>query len=76
MKAAIYAAWCHVASSNNNNFHDHWTRWTKQLVLVQNRSGKPEKGPNAVPKHVKAALMIFPMTAFFLMKCLHGKIQN
>ena len=23
MKTAIFAAWCHVASSNNNNFHDH-----------------------------------------------------
>ena len=23
MKSTIYAASCHVASSNNNNFHDH-----------------------------------------------------
>ena len=23
MKTAIYAAWCHIASSKNNNFHDH-----------------------------------------------------
>ena len=39
-------------------------RWPKQLVLVQNRSGKPEKGPNAALKHAKAVLMIIPMTAF------------
>ena len=23
MQTAISAVWCHVASSNNNNFHDH-----------------------------------------------------
>ena len=26
MKTVIYAAWCHVVSSNNNNFHDHFAQ--------------------------------------------------
>ena len=34
-------------------------RWPKQLVLVQNRSRKSEKGPNAVLEHAKAVFNDF-----------------
>ena len=44
-------------------------------MLVQNRSRKPGKGPNAVMTHVKAVFNDLSNDSL-LMKCLHGKIQN
>ena len=64
-----FAAWCRVASWNNNDFHDNCPYNPNQLVLVHNRSGKPEKGPSAAMKHVKAVFNDLSNDRF-LMKCL------
>ena len=61
MKTAIYAAWCHVASSKNNNFHHHCPEglnsWCMYKVDEANGTSLyiPGKGlPSGAIKHVKA----------------------
>ena len=61
MKTAIYAAWCHVASSKNNNLHDHCPEGpnSSYMYKVDEANGTslyvPGKGlPSGVIKHVTA----------------------
>ena len=82
MKTAIYAAWCHVASSKNNNFHHHCPEgpnsWCMYKVDEANGTSLyiPGKGlPSGAIKHVKAVFDDLSNDSL-LMKCLHGKTQN
>ena len=82
MKTAIYATRCHVASSKNNNFHDHCPEgpnsWCMYQVDEANGTSLyvPGKGlPNGAIRHVKAVFDDLSNDSL-LMKCLHGKIQN
>lgn len=82
MKTAIYAAWCHVASSKNNNFHEHCPDGPKSWCMfkVDQANGTclyvPGMGlRNGVIKYVKAVFNDLSNDSL-LMKCLHGKTQN
>jgi len=80
MKAAIHTTLFHVASSKDNNWHDHcpkgvssWCRFQKDIGLS---AYKPGPGlPLTVIKHVKPIYEELSRDSL-LVNCLHGKTQN
>ena len=79
MKKNIYAAWCHVCSSEKNNFHVHCSKGPKSWCTYQcdiangTKTHVPGKGlPSEVIKHVNE---VFDELSDdnLLIKCLHGK---
>ena len=82
MKKAIYASWCHVSSSKENNFHIHcpggansWCTYQADIVNgtsthIHGKGLKPE-----IIKHVKSVFDDFSDETL-LNRCLHGKTQN
>ena len=82
MKKAIYAAWCHVCSSEKRNYHVHCPAgadsWCTYQLDIANKTNLYVHGkglPDEVIKHVKP---IFDSLSNdqLLSKCLHGKTQN
>ena len=82
MKKAIYASWCHVSSSEENNFHTHCTEGTNSWCTYQadiangtstHIHGKGVKAE--IIKHVKAVFDGLSDETL-LKKCLYGKTQN
>ena len=82
MKEAIWGAFFHVASSKENEWHDHCETgagsWCKYQVDLVNKTSSYKPGPGLpgdVIKHIKPILTDLTKDEL-LEKCLHGKTQN
>ena len=74
MKKNIYVAWCHVCSSEKNNFHVQNSKCTNQCDIANGtKTCVPGIGlPSEIIKHAK---VVFDKLSDnkLLTKCLHGK---
>ena len=82
MKKAIYAAWCHVSSSEKSNFHVHCPvgpdSWCMFQTDIANGTSLHKHGKGLPPTVIKQVKAVFDdlSTDNLLSKCLHGKTQN
>ena len=84
MKKNIYAAWCHVCSSDKNNFHIHCPKWPTSWCTYQcditngTKTHLPGKGLPFEVEVIKHVKQVFDELSDdnLLLKYLHGKTQN
>ena len=82
MKKAIYAAFCHCASSENDNYHTHCPEGEDSWCgfMRDNANGKSEyKHGSGLPKDVIGMVkpIFTPLSEESLLEqCLDGKTQN
>ena len=82
MKKGIYAAWCHVSSSSDNNFHVHCPAGPNSWCIYQcdlvNGTSTYKPGNGLLPSVIKHVKSVFENLSSdeLLSKCLEGKTQN
>ena len=82
MKKGIYAAWCHVSSSSDNNFHVHCPAGPNSWCIYQcdlvNGTSTYKPGNGLLPSVIKHVKSVFDNLSSneLLSKCLDGKTQN
>ena len=79
MKKAIYASWCHVSSSKENNFHIHCPEgansWCTYQADFANGTSTHIHGKGLKPEIIKHVKAVFDDLSdeTLLNRCLHGK---